>query len=66
MAEQELKDYRNFMYDENNIGNCDNCPENVGRYNHEYIRQYPCGQQHCWVEEYCKSVVEHGRRVPNE
>ena len=37
------------MYDENNICNCADCPENKEINCHYTNGNYPCGQQHCWV-----------------
>ena len=38
-----------FLYNADNIGNCEECPYNDG---HERGAAYivgPCGQQNCWV-----------------
>lgn len=51
MNEKELKDYKDFMYNECNCYNCDKCPENRGMC-HESGN--PCGQFRCWVEVHCK------------
>lgn len=41
-------EYIKFMYSENNIGNCEHCPENnSGKGLH------PCNQQNCWVSCHC-------------
>ena len=45
-------DYKKFMYDESNMYNCAECPENkTGEYR-------GCGQQNCWVYCHCKSGKE--------
>lgn len=45
-----IKEYRRFMYNPDNIGSCEKCPENRGFKN----CPYPCGQYHCWVKMSCK------------
>ena len=45
--------YRDFMYDIDNLYNCGNCPENNGN-----TDTLPCGQQHCWVDVHCARLVE--------
>ena len=52
MTNKEIEAYKKFMYDEKNIGNCKNCPENTGCSNWESKK--PCGQQNCWVSVHCK------------
>lgn len=45
------KEYIEFMYNEDNEYNCDNCPEN-----HNFSSwgdNLPCGQQNCWVTCHC-------------
>lgn len=46
MTEEE---YTEFMYNRNNIHNCENCPENKGRGKRDYDDRWPCLQYHCWV-----------------
>lgn len=48
MTETEKKNYLDFMYNEDNIHNCECCPENRGF--SDWQRRYPCGQSKCWVE----------------
>lgn len=40
------EEYRNFMWNPKNVGNCDGCPENRGD---QRDLKHPCGQQNCWV-----------------
>lgn len=47
------KRYLDFMYDINNIGRCQNCPENIG---YQPIGKLPCGQYHCWVRLHCEGA----------
>lgn len=59
---EKEKAYIAFMYDESNIMNCDECPENLNRLGQ---RGYPCGQQNCWVAVH----VDHSSRmedIPSE
>jgi hypothetical protein len=44
-TEQERKEYTDFMYNEDNVDNCENCPANDG-FTGEVK---PCGQFRCWV-----------------
>ena len=46
---KERKEYCDFMFNENNIMNCNQCPENKDFDSWE--SKLPCGQQNCWV--YC-------------
>ena len=41
-------EYIKFMYSENNIGNCEHCPENNGGKG-----LHPCNQPNCWVSCHC-------------
>ena len=41
-------EYIKFMYSENNIGNCEHCPENNGGKGLQ-----PCNQPNCWVSCHC-------------
>ena len=43
------KEYRDFMYNRDNIHNCENCPENKGFGKQDYDDRWPCLQFHCWV-----------------
>lgn len=43
-----LEEYRHFMYNPGNSGNCAECPENRGSRG-----GLPCGQQNCWVDCHC-------------
>lgn len=43
----EVKAYREFMDNPDNIMECDDCPENTGN------SPLPCGQQNCWVACHC-------------
>ena len=47
----KTKAYEHFMFNPENIGNCAECPENVGSPN-----GFPCGQQHCWVTCHCEQI----------
>lgn len=49
-SEAYRKAYCDFMYNENNVGNCEECPHGSETWN-QYGR--PCGQQHCWVAAHC-------------
>jgi hypothetical protein len=51
MNQKEREAYIRFMYDESNIGNCSQCPEN--RDDDGWQNRLPCGQQNCWVECHC-------------
>lgn len=46
---REKEEYSQFMYNEKNYMNCDECPENQDFDSWE--NKLPCGQQNCWV--YC-------------
>lgn len=50
MTEQERKAYVNFMYNPDNAGDCDSCPENRDMGGNG---QLPCGQYNCWVDCHC-------------
>ena len=47
------KDYRAYMCDPCNIGKCETCPENRGK-GDDRNHYNECGQQNCWVRQYCK------------
>ena len=44
MTVQEIKE---FLYNKDNVCNCNECPYNEGFDNWE--GKLPCGQQNCWV-----------------
>jgi hypothetical protein len=46
---KERDEYCNFMFNEKNIMNCNECPENSDFDSWE--NKLPCEQQNCWV--YC-------------
>ena len=48
--EVEEADY-NFLLNPENIGCCNECPENKGF--SDWQRRKPCGQQICWIEAHC-------------
>ena len=50
-----VKEYKGFMYNEENAYNCDNCPENIGDKDETV---FPCGQYHCWVVRHCSRCEE--------
>jgi hypothetical protein len=52
------EEYKNFMYNPDNIGKCGVCPSNDGWPDDpcSLSRRYPCGQNHCWVRLSCESV----------
>ena len=52
MTKEERQAYLNFMYDPDNVRNCDECPENNGIVNWQG-ENLPCGQFHCWVAVHC-------------
>lgn len=52
MTEEERRLYIEFMYNPDNIGNCENCPANDG------FEGLPCGQQNCWVRIHVESAQE--------
>lgn len=45
----------NFLYNSDNIENCDTCPYDM---NCKGVNQLPCGQYHCWVALHCKQAEE--------
>lgn len=45
---KEVIEHFEFMYNPDNIGNCANCPNNIG-----HDGENPCGQSKCWVECHC-------------
>jgi len=61
MSEERIREsyfkYAEFMYSAKNIGNCAECPENIGHNGHE-CNGNPCGQQNCWVAIHCADESE--------
>lgn len=51
-----VRNYLAFMYNEDNIHNCSECPEN--RNEDSWGGKMPCGQQNCWVKAHCQSKEE--------
>ena len=51
MNDIEIKHYREFMYNKNNIHRCDECPAN--REFDDHNDRKPCGQYNCWVSVHC-------------
>lgn len=51
-----FNEYIDFLFDEENIGECDICPEY--RADDGWCGNHPCGQQHCVVRIHC----EHAQR----
>lgn len=47
-------EYVEFMYDSENVHNCENCPENIEC--DSWGGNLPCGQQRCWVTCHCESL----------
>lgn len=52
----EVKAYREFMGNPDNIMNCDECPDKKDHPSWEM--PLPCSQQHCWVELTCRGGDE--------
>lgn len=50
------EEYLEFMFNADNVENCDNCPENNGFDN--WQNRKPCGQQNCWVACHINSEKE--------
>lgn len=49
------KEYREFLYNPDNIFNCVECPDDKGMSDREWgENRLPCGQYHCWVAIHCK------------
>lgn len=46
-----VEEYCKFMFDNKNINNCKECPENMQM---QQDNRLPCGQYHCWVALSCK------------
>ena len=47
-TESEIMD---FLHDEDNILNCEECPYNRGF--DDFQHRLPCGQYHCWIDLHC-------------
>ena len=45
-----IAEYRRFMYNPENEGHCERCPENKDMGGNG---QLPCGQYRCWVTCHC-------------
>lgn len=43
--------YLDFMFNVDNVMNCENCPEN--RQCSSWGGNLPCGQQNCWISVHC-------------
>lgn len=54
-----IMSYNEFMYNEENIYNCECCPENKN-FN---SRRFPCGQQNCWVKVHCEDRSAEVRKM---
>ena len=52
--EEYLKQYRKFMYNEDNYHN--NCPENIDEVSPLFEYRLKCGQYNCWVACHCNSL----------
>lgn len=50
---EEIQKYLDFLYDEKNIGQCKNCPENKEFSRGDDGNVLPCGQYHCWMSVHC-------------
>lgn len=48
--EVSLVNYKRFMYNPSNEGNCEECPENRDMGDNGRL---PCGQYRCWVTSHC-------------
>lgn len=57
MSQVEFQEYLKFMTDPENIGNCDECPENQDF--DAWQNRKPCGQQNCWVACHVKAMREY-------
>lgn len=53
MTDQEVKEYKEFMWNPENSINCKACPENV-----HSRTSLPCGQQNCWVDCHTRAAKE--------
>lgn len=54
--DEYLKQYRQFMYNEQNYMNCNNCPENIDEVSPPFEYRLKCGQYNCWVACHCNSL----------
>lgn len=50
-ADEQEQSYIRWMYDPDNEGRCESCPENHGF--DSWGGNLPCGQQNCWVTCHC-------------
>ena len=48
----------NFLYNADNIGNCEECPYNDGYERGAAYIVGPCGQQNCWVSVHVNNYEE--------
>lgn len=53
MTEETVRKVQEFLYNEDNIKNCSECPMNFGMEEGSSRIAGPCGQQNCWVEIHC-------------
>lgn len=51
MKKSYTEAYKEFMYNKDNIRNCEACPENEGF--DDWQGRLPCGQHWCWVTQHC-------------
>lgn len=54
VTKKYIEEYTAFMYNPENIGNCDECPENRDMVQGSGYICGPCGQQNCWVTCHCQ------------
>ena len=54
---QTQREYVRWMYNPENLYNCEECPENHGFSPWPETRK-PCGQFRCWVAIHCKDVED--------
>ncbi len=55
LSEEEIE-YQEFVYNPENIRNCEECPNNQGC--DDFQHRLPCGQWLCIVETHCRSGVD--------
>lgn len=51
-----MMDYGEFMYNPDNVHNCEECPANNDF--DDWQNRLPCGQWHCWVVLHCERSQE--------
>ena len=54
---EALNEYVRWVYNPDNLYNCEDCLENHGFSRWPETRK-PCGQFHCWVAIHCKDVED--------